>query len=317
MATAQVNVNPAPLATAGNLINSIRELIPDPVYDATGTPLPDTSGRIPIYILYQWLDDGLQELVQRTRWLVEDWYASSKTNLVPFYKIDAKFVSLDAVFVNGFSCTYMPEIHTIYPTRVTTSQSLWWGYHSRTGQVSISPWPVANATDPTTTLVQFGSMSPTDTTAQLASTTGFLPFGYVSIDNEILYYGNITTAPTGLSSLVRGLCGSLATSHPAGAVVTHNSLWVHGKRAPQPMVNSLSPLEVPRVFIPPLENYVLSKVRDRQQLHDEASLLLQRFEAQVDVIRANPSWRQTPYYQTMAYGQPPVGPLYFGRVIVP
>src|SRR5205807_9893296 len=61
-----VNATPAAALTgdflsAGTIVTNVRDEIPDPVYDASDTPLPDVNGLQRASTLYRWLDQGVKE----------------------------------------------------------------------------------------------------------------------------------------------------------------------------------------------------------------------------------------------------------------
>ena len=76
----------APVVTAGSIINSIRDQMPDPVYDDAGNPLPDVDGSfLRVQSLYRWLSDAIREMSRRANWLIPDWYALPSENRAESY----------------------------------------------------------------------------------------------------------------------------------------------------------------------------------------------------------------------------------------
>src|SRR5438552_11472980 len=92
---------PAPLtypATAGDIITSVRDQIPDQIYDSEGEPNPDSdtdangnADFVPIRVLYRFLTNGLRTMAQLCNWFVEDFFACPSQNAQPVYTIDAKW----------------------------------------------------------------------------------------------------------------------------------------------------------------------------------------------------------------------------------
>ena len=65
-------------------------------------------------------------------------------------------------------------------------------------------------------------ISATDTTIQLSQSdmTGLAATGYIQIDNEIIYYPNVSTTAPQLLNCYRGQNGTTATSHATGASIS-------------------------------------------------------------------------------------------------
>src|SRR5438128_10941117 len=98
----------APTTTnlAGDLISSVRELIPDPSYDTGGTPTPDVDGTLfRASTLYRWLDRAAKVTTDRLGWTVVGWYAISAVTGKPFYPIHSKWVSGEYALQKQFRLT--------------------------------------------------------------------------------------------------------------------------------------------------------------------------------------------------------------------
>ena len=78
-------------------------------------------------------------------------------------------------------------------------------------------------TNPTAdTLVGNGTtagISATDTTIQLSSIADLAATGFIQIDNEVIYYPNVSTSGNQLLNCIRGQNGTTATSHTAGTAI--------------------------------------------------------------------------------------------------
>src|SRR6266404_7005036 len=104
-----------PVVTAASIIDSIRDMIPDPIYDDAGNPLPDADGSfLRAQTLYRWLSDAIREMSRRVGWLVPDWTATPSINIAESYTLDAKWVWIEALFVNQLRCTFLDEVWRIY-----------------------------------------------------------------------------------------------------------------------------------------------------------------------------------------------------------
>jgi hypothetical protein len=308
---------PSPLLTAGDVIMSVRQQIPDTSLnvDAAGNPLPDADGTFAsANTLYRWLNDGLRVLVRLTGWAIRDWFAMPARAKQATYRLDPLWSAVEAAWAYQYPLSVLPEDVTLFPAAQgpVTSQPLWYGVHRRAQALEVFFWPVPHLTDPSTTLST--AIGAADDPIAVVSTSGWPSYGWVQIENELIAYQQVTA--TSLGVLTRGASFTAATSHPAGVTVQVCGLWLAGSRAPLPATSSVSVLEVPQTFIPALEKYILSRVRQAEQEFGEARALQQEFTAMVHEIRADPTWRQPTDAQTPAYASPRLGPIYFGRLIV-
>jgi hypothetical protein len=308
---------PTPLLTAGDVIMSVRQQIPDTWlnFDPQGNPLPDADGTfICPDPLYQWLTDGMRVLVRLTGWSIHDWFALPARARQATYRLDPLWSAVEAAWAYQYPLSLLPEDVTLFPAAQgpVTTQPLWYGVHRRAQGLEVFLWPVPHLTDPSTTLSV--AIGPTDDPIAVVSTSGWPSYGWVQIENELIAYQQVTATSIGV--LTRGASFTTAASHPAGATVKVCGLWFSGSRGPLPATMSTDILEVPQTFIPALERYILSRVRQAEQEFAEARALQQEFTAMAREIRADPTWRQPTDAQAPAYASPRLGPIYFGRLIV-
>src|SRR2546428_4933921 len=133
---------------AGDVINAVRDMIPDPVYNAAGVPQPDSNGTLfRASSLYRFLDRAVKVTADRIGWTVVDWYAFPARNGQPFYALDAKWVSVEEAWANQFGLPFLSEGATIYPGAAATSQPLTFHQHRRADHLEIAVFPAPNYTD--------------------------------------------------------------------------------------------------------------------------------------------------------------------------
>lgn len=306
---------------AGDIITSVRDMGPDPVYDEDGEPMPDADGSfLRASTLYRWLTNGIRELARRANWVVQDWTAVAQQTRESTYKLNYRFTNVDAVFCNKYRLAHLDEVHVIYPS-FSSAQPLWYSLHSRSDHTELALWPVPNLTDPTPVLMS--SLDPLMTTLDLSSTEGFLSPGWLRIEDELMQYGALATelVPTalpGVRIVRRGVGGTVPATHFAGVTVQHLGIWARGWRAPLPVRYAIDCVEVPFAFQAPLESYVMSKYREAEQDRQGAQSHMQEFVAFVEDLRADPMWQQPGWpAQVSAYGMAEMGGLAYGRVIIP
>lgn len=307
---------------AGEIITSVRDMGPDPVYDdVTGEPLPDADGSfLRASTLYRWLTNGIRELTRRCNWTVMDWTAMYQTLRQQVYRLNMRFVNVDGVFCNQYRLMHLDELHTTYPS-YAVAQPLWFSWHHRSDHLELSLWPAPDRYDPIAHLMT--TLDPVALTLDLSSTANFLPFGWVLIGSELMQYSALRTdlfsgATPGLEVVRRGVSGTTPAIHYAGESVYHMGIWARGWRAPNPVRRSTDCVELPFAFQAPLETYLLARYREAEQDRQGAQSLQQQFIEEVNSILADPVWQQPPFpVQARAYGSSPVGALAYGRVVVP
>jgi hypothetical protein len=181
-------------------------------------------------------------------------------------------------------------------------------------QLQFGLFPVPSVSDPSTTLVGSIAAGGVDPIA-LTSTAQFLAFGYVQIDQEIIQYQRLSTGPVGIQTISRGVCGTTATTHTAGATVQHLGLWLKGPRRPLEIVNSLSVIELPGDVQMILETYLLARVRGSENEYDERDRLMKEFHAACAGVKADPTRKQQAW-QVRPFGEATVGPMVWGGTTI-
>jgi hypothetical protein len=298
--------------TAGTLVTTLRDLIPDTNYDASGVSHPELDGGLfRGQTLYRWLNDGVKALTEQVGWVVSDWTAVTVTANQPFYSLNGAWHELEEGFQGGFRLMLAPEGLTVWPKPIVGAQAAMYTIRRQTDHLEVGLLPIPNTTDPTTTINQVGGMTLTSTSVTVTSTTGFLTFGYVQIDSEILAYQ--TTTATSLGVLTRAQAGTAAATHANGATVTHLSAWFKGERMPTEIAVSTDVVEVPSGFLFAVQEYVLSKCDYAQNDVQAGKLHMDQFRQECKRIHDDPGWRSDAQgTQVLPYGQPLLGRTIWG-----
>ena len=289
--------------TADSVINSVRDLVPDP----SGDLFSDTT-------LYRWCNEAIKLMAKGIGWQVDDWFPMAVTAGQATYSLDAKWHAVKDAFKDRYQLTAVPESAITWPSQSSANRSMWYGVHRNIDHIEINPFPVPSTTDPSTT--ETGGITSSSTTINVASTTGFLsPGGFVQIGSEIIYYNGLT--PTSLTGCQRAQAGTTAATHNDADPVQHMTLWIKGPRAPLEITASTSVVELLPMFIPPLQLYVLANCRRAENEHQEARALMGEFSASMMEIRNDPSWITGNGSQIQPYLGEWENELVFGRLILP
>lgn len=288
------------LTTAGDLVTSIRDLIPDPVYDDKNLALPDTDGNlIRAQSLYRWISNSVKLVSQKLDWSLEDWNGLAVRAEQPFYALDPLWHNISDAWLAGFVMNRAPEAATIFPYRISSNRSYLYGIHKRTDHLEMFLFARPNNTDATTTTTSTIAADGVDP-LPVASTLGFLPYGMVRIEDELIQYQTLTG---GLAVISRGIGGTKAVAHDAGKTVTHCNIWMKGTRLPRVITQSSDLIEVPGAFIPIIQEYVLQQVRVVEQEYESAGVHAKMFEQMLAEADNDPIWKSDLYSQQGLWDQ--------------
>lgn len=305
--------------TAATIINAVRDQIPDPIFDGSGNPLPSTDGGLfRTSTLCRFINDATKALCQKVGWYLEDWTAFGVTANQPFYALDAKWIDLDLQYSNALRLSLAPEGSTIWPRPVVGAQAVSLSIHKTTDHLDITVFPMPIGSDPATTLTNNPGISSSATSVSVTSSSGFLPFGYVQIENEICYYGALSG--NALSPLVRGQCGTQAAAHSQNVSVSHLSIWIKGNRNPAEVAVSSDIIEVHNSFVWLIQDFVIARCNTAQNDIQGWKAYMDYFNTECKAIRGDPGWRSDAQgCQVIPYGLPLAGRLAWGPfgVIVP
>src|SRR3990167_6853482 len=182
---------------ASVVVNIVRDLLADPVYDSSNAPMPANDGGIyKAQTLYRYINDGVKALAEQVGWVVQDWTALPVSTNAPFYSLNGQWQQLQYGRQNGFQLMRYAEDITLWSRAVVTGQPTYFIPHRQTDHMEVGLFPVPDSADPIATLT--ANLSATTTTGfAISDATGFLDNGYVEIDSEIIYYGNIPAPPSG------------------------------------------------------------------------------------------------------------------------
>lgn len=301
--------------TAADVINVVRDLIPDPVYTGSGTPQPGTDGSLfRSQTLLRFINDGVKALAEQVGWVVEDWTAVAITANQPWYSVNSSWHAFSEAFQNAYRLGCAPEGMTIWPSVVSGTQPAWYAVHRQTDHLEVGFFPVPNTSDSTSTLSS--AITASSLSFGVGNPTGFLAFGYVLIDSEIIAYRTISGGA--FSVLTRGQCATSAASHSSGSTVSELSAWLKGVRLPTEITATTDIVEIPAGFIYALQEYVLAKVNYAQNDEQAGKLHMEEFRREAKRLQQDPGWRTDAQgMQVIPYGMPPLGRLAWGNVVVP
>ena len=304
---------------ASTVVNIIRDLLADPVYDSSNAPMPANDGGIyKAQTLYRYINDGVKALAEQVGWVVKDWTAFAVISNQPNYSLNGQWHQLDEGMQNSFRLMLAPEAWTLWQKAIVGGQCSYFTQHRQTDHMEVGLFPVPPDDDPTSTLTN--TLSATTTTGfAVANAATFLTYGYVQIESEIIAYSQLATPPsgsttTGVLVLRRGQCGTTAAAHTTtGVTVTHLSAWFKGSRMPNEVATATDLIELPEGFMWAIQEYVMSKCLYQESNPQEGKLHMDQFRQECQRIYADPNWRSDSQgVQSKPYGVPVMGRVVWG-----
>ena len=166
------------IQTAGDLILTIRDGIPDPVAD------PSDDGAYSAATLFRWINEAMDE-ISGTIPCVYDWTGIQSQQGMDLYELDPSVLSVEQLWYDLWPCNRLPEIDTLFTSKVQ-SRSYYFGPHSIGAFSRLQVWPAADRTGVNTTLAS--PIGKFDTTVALSNPAGIMQYGYMQIENEIIAY---------------------------------------------------------------------------------------------------------------------------------
>jgi hypothetical protein len=246
--------------------------------------LPDTDGGfVGAYSAYSFLQRAMDEMIRLGDGITDltGVQAIAGQAMYSLGSTAAPFFNFTNVWFDGYPMDIVQR-RLIFKRNVVTGFSGLAAFHSDTIQPVMELWPQPNRTGGTTTISS--QVAITDSTINVASTTGFLSLGQAMIDNEIVSYSVAST--TQLQGCTRGLGGTTAVAHSISAPVTELNIQLSGKRlaSSYSVGQSLSPFNVPPGWETALVLHMLSQYRSAEQDDELAQKLMSDFVALTDKL---------------------------------
>ena len=160
---------------------------------------------------------------------------------------------------------------------------------SSAGQDIIGLWPQPGAGPPTTLLAAPMGVTDTSFTCTLGGLLDFKSPGLVEIDNEMILVSIPDPTNTIYGGCLRGIGGTIATTHKVGATVTQMIVMFTGNRLPPEFIPgaAYAGLQLPAGWDAPLDLFLLAKYKDKEQDGQGADAKMQEFNALVEQIRSS------------------------------
>ena len=265
------------------LINNVRFEMPD----RTEGDDPHLDGRaISLAQILSWVNDAGDIICGKSN-VIRDWYAIPSVSGQDVYELPEHITSAEQVLYNLLPLDRSPEYDNLFT--VKRSGSAWWFSPHATNIIpALYVMPAPSESAAATQLD--GSLSDTATSMTVDSTTGFNPYGYVKVGDEIIRYSTVGSA-TALTNLVRGQAGTKAEAHANNDAAVDQNIIMNVFRLPVHVVDADSRLEIPRSLHPLLELYVMAKFVGSEQDKQAGAQMLQMFMGLVDQLADRPATR--------------------------
>lgn len=299
-------------AQASTLITSIRTQIPDRT--TNDDPSLDGNAFTAAQIM-DWINDA-SEIIGVSAPVIIDWWGVQSVTGQDLYPIPNYIMDVRKSWYDLKPLTIASEGDDIFTTKVG-GPSWWFGLHSTPSTNNTwHVWPAPSRTGATTTLTAPVGLS--DGSLPIANSAGFMSFGFLSIDNELIRYANLPS-PVGagnITNILRGQGGTAAAPHNQGVTVTETNIMLNVSRLPIRIAQPSDPIEIPIPLWPLIELYVISKVRATEQNDELATALRKEFLGLVEQL-ANKAQLIKPRMGLQVRTLPMARQLYAGRVYIP
>ena len=251
-----------------------------PPYKASAW-LPDTDGDlVDASTMYRWMNAGLEQLGRSAGGILDQTGAAPAAGTAEFL-IPGYWLRITHTWHNGWLTIAENQSYTWLQGNVTGIPGIVTLWRSSAQQV-LGTWPQPS-TDPATAILT-APMTAIDTMAQVNSGSFTSP-GLCLIDNEVISYS--TSADTTFAGMIRGVGGTLPAAHQSNTTVTQLIFRLLGRRLPAIITLGMSgsQLDVPQGWDSVLDLYLLAQFKQTEQNLQEASALMQEFEAKSIKLR--------------------------------
>lgn len=293
--------------TAGDIIQSIREQIPDPTTDPAVDGPPNGFS---LATLIRWINDAMRVMASMSP-IILDWGAFQSEQGQDVYVLPSIVLSVEQLWYDTLPCVRSPAADALFVSKVS-GRAFYFGPYSLHATPRLHVWPCADRTGATTTLST--TVSDAARTFTVADSSAFKSYGYFALENEQVMY-RTNTAPGTFTQTLRGQAGSVPAAHTAGATVTENNIFYKCSRLPTPITAACDPIEIPIGLTPLIELYVLAKVREAEQDSQLALAMRREFQQAMEKLQERAQYKGI--RQGIQVGAVIGADLWRGRVWIP
>jgi hypothetical protein len=272
--------------------------IATPLISIGGTPpnyssafLPDSDGAfVPSSLMFQWLNNALSQMVV-TLGGIDDISGVAWPQGAAWQVLQNRWTEIENMWWQGWWQVVGQQSYTwlVNPIQSVPGYYTPW---SSAGQDIVGLWPQPGAGFASTTLS--APMGLTDVVVNINPITlvggqVFTMPGLVQIDNEFMLISYQNTAGTQIGGIIRGVSGTIAAPHNSGATLNQLIVMFTGKRLPPQFLpgSGYAMLQLPAGWDVPLDIFMLSKFREKEQQYAEAQRLMQEFKGQIEDLRSS------------------------------
>jgi hypothetical protein len=256
--------------------------------------LPDTDGTaLSAAALYRWINEGLDVMTAITEG-IRDVTGIPSTAGQAQYQVISNWRSLTSGFYDGWPITMGSKSDVFRHSNVVgISGTTVLNQDSVVQQVEL--YPQSSRTSGAGTLSAPLSATATSIPYTLGATGWVLGFGLALIGPyptdpsacELVYYsGNVSNS---LSSVTRGMGGTVAQSWPAGTPISEANIYFSGIRYPLHYQRGQSgnQLQLPPAWIDALKDYLSSRFKGAEQDVEGQAAMLKSCEQKCQAIKGN------------------------------
>ena len=304
-----IPATPIATTTAGSIIQSVRDQIPDRV-----TNLASDGDTFTLSSLVNWINDAMREIAIASR-CVLDFYAIQSSSSQDVYELPTTLLQVEQLWYDLKPCTRSAALDDFFTTFISGNS---WFFDPAFTVGSIPRmhlWPAPSRTGATGTL----SATLTATATAISATAdiaAIMKYGYIGIENEIIRYTSFNHTTFAFGGVLRAQAGTIAAAHTAPVTITELNIWFKCSKLPTPITGPGDPIQIPNALVPLIELYVLSKCREAEQEAQLAHAMRQEFAQAITTLAQNSAIKGL--RQGIQVRNQTEGPLlYGGRLYVP
>jgi hypothetical protein len=250
--------------------------------------IPDADGKfIDAATAFRWLNMALKQMVV-TLGGIPDISGVAWPSQAAWAVLNNRWTEIQNAWWQGWWQVFGKQEYTWLqsPVESTPSYTNAW---SSAGRDIVGLWPQPGSGPPSSTLALPMGINDQFITLVPGGAGLFTCPGLVQVDDEFMLVSTPDVSNTILQGALRGIGGTVATTHSAGATCTQLIFMFAGNRLAPEFCPGMSyaMLQLPAGWDVPLDTFMLAKYREKEQLAQESQQKMVEFKAMIEDLRSS------------------------------
>jgi hypothetical protein len=250
--------------------------------------VPDSDGTfVPASLAFSWLNQALRQMIVNLGGIA-DISGVAWPSGAAWQALNNRWTEIENLWWQGWWQVRGDQAYTWLQSPVQSVPGYFTPW-STAGQDIIGLWPQPGAGPPTTALAANMGINDTSFTCTTGSLSSFNAPGLCQIDEEMILVSTQDQTDSIFQGCLRGIGGTVAAPHAIGATVTQLIVMFTGKRLAPEFVPgaAYAGLALPAGWDAPLDIFLVSKFREKEQDSQGAVAKMQEFNAMVEQLRSS------------------------------